>query len=455
LKHLVDLANRSAVTFYALDPRGLNAGAYMWTAEDNLGVSAGAEQDRFGAPTSGEVLSDDRKSARLRAYEETQGGPDYLTEQTGGFFSLDLESGLRRVLEDQKGYYLIGYRPNPETFNPQRMQFHKIRVRVKRPDLRVRSRKGFYNFTNEELRSGPRTRDERLISALTSPFALNNLDVRLTSLFLNYEKAGSFMRSLLHLNPRDLTFTTEPNGERKAIIDVAALTFGEVGIADSFRATYTILISEPTYRAIMRQGLRYEVAVPVKKPGPYQLRIAVRDAATDRIGSAGQFIEVPNLEKGRLALSGLLLSSGDLDMTAVESAATNTSQHILAPDNKDQALQTPTDDNLDLSARRIPLGTPLDYGYVIYNAKVDRKSGRPQLVRYVRIFRDGKLVSATEPQPLGLVHQEDLKRILVTERLQLTGLTTGRYILQVVITDLLANQKHGMATQWIDFEAVQ
>jgi hypothetical protein len=98
---------------------------------------------------------------------------------------------------------------------------------------------------------------------------------------------------------------------------------------------------------------------------------------------------------------------------------------------------------------------PLDYGYVIYNAKVDRKSGRPQLVRYVRIFRDGKLVSATEPQPLGLVHQEDLKRILVTERLQLTGLTPGRYILQVVITDLLANQKHGMATQWIDFEAVQ
>lgn len=42
----------------------------------------------------------------------------------------------------------------------------------------------------------------------------------------------------------------------------------------------------------------------VKKPGAYQLRVALRDVASGRIGSAWQFVEVPDMSQGRLALSG-------------------------------------------------------------------------------------------------------------------------------------------------------
>jgi hypothetical protein len=31
----------------------------------------------------------------------------------------------------------------------------------------------------------------------------------------------------------------------------------------------------------------------------------------------------------------------------------------------------------------------------------------------------------------------------------------GDYILQIIVTDLLADQKHRMATEWIDFEILQ
>ena len=49
------------------------------------------------------------------------------------------------------------------------------------------------------------------------------------------------------------------------------------------------------------------VTVPLKKPGAYQLRMSLRDTATERIGSASQFIDAPDIKKNRVAISGIVL----------------------------------------------------------------------------------------------------------------------------------------------------
>mgnify|MGYP003694197669 CR=1 FL=1 len=51
------------------------------------------------------------------------------------------------------------------------------------------------------------------------------------------------------------------------------------------------------YQRAIRDGLVYYLTVPIKKAGAYQLRISLRDSATKRIGSASQFIDVPDLKK--------------------------------------------------------------------------------------------------------------------------------------------------------------
>jgi VWFA-related protein len=385
LRQLTDMANRSAVVFYTVDARGLVNPAQFYADDDTSGD--GAQLD-----------------SRLREYIDSQTGLDYLAHQTGGMAirnNNDLNGGIRRVLDHQKSFYLIGYRPDPETFKSSRdgRAFHKISVRVKRPELRVRARTGFLGIADEELRVVPRTRDERLMNALVSPISTGGIDVRLTSLFLNDEQAGSFMRSLLHLDARDLTFTTEPDGRRKVVIDIAALTFGDAGtMVDSFNRTHTIHVSESAYQAALQQGLRYEIAMPVKKAGPYQMRIAVRDAGTDRIGSVSQFIEVLNLSKGLLALSGLLLSSG----AGQEMSQTKALQTLPARSQSPRTLErlNASSNESDSAVRRFHVGTPLDYGFVIYNAKVDKTTSRPQLTRQIRLFRDGQLVHTSEPQPL-------------------------------------------------------
>ena len=79
------------------------------------------------------------------------------------------------MLDDQRGYYLIGYTPDDATFQRlkgQDRKYHKIRVRLKTAGLSVRSRTGFYGVPDQQSRPVYRTRQEQLFAALGSPFGL-------------------------------------------------------------------------------------------------------------------------------------------------------------------------------------------------------------------------------------------------------------------------------------------
>ena len=93
---------------------------------------------------------------RTAQLNDTQTGLIYLAKQTGGFpviNSNDLAGGIKRVMDDQRGYYLVGYRPDESTFDPKtgRRRFHQFSLKVKRPGLTVRTRKGFYGVPEETL----------------------------------------------------------------------------------------------------------------------------------------------------------------------------------------------------------------------------------------------------------------------------------------------------------------
>ena len=445
LRRLTDLANRASVVIYTIDARGLQVAGL--TAADDTSEMSAAEID---------AALDQRRAALF----ESQNGLNYLAQQTGGFAirnSNDLSGGVRRVLDDQKGYYLIGYRPDESTFDAVkgRSRFHRINGRVKRPGLKLRLRSGFYGFTDENARPTHRTAQEQFIAALTSPFASGGVRLRLTTLFAANEKEGSYMRSLLHMDARDFSFTAEPDGWQKAVIEVVAFTFGDSGrIINQISRTETIRARGATYAHVLKNGLIYHFNVPVKKPGAYQLRIAVRDAGTERIGSASQFIEVPDVNKKRLVLSGVVVAAADstagqAGISASTSARSETDGARLPQENDGEPQAGP-------AVRLFRRGALLDYFYYIYNAKLDRATGRPQLQTQLRLFRDGQAVYTGTPAPLDVSQQTDMKHLMGGARLQLgTNLQPGEYLMQVIVTDMLAGEKHGVATQWIDFEIVR
>lgn len=447
LRRLTDLANRASVVIYTIDARGLPV--LGLTAADN--VSTTNPQDLAAS-----------LSNRRAAYYDSQSGLDYLAQQTGGFFAHetnDLAGSVKHILRDQEGYYLIGYRPEASTFDAQgRRRFHRISVLLKKPGLRVRSRTGFYGVTDEEAKPVRHTRGEQLSAAITSPFSAGDISVRLTSLFANDAHAGSFVRSLLFIDASKLTFIPEADGWHKTVLDVVAVTFGDNGqVIDQVDQVQNIKVRGQTLEAVRRDGLIYNLNVPIKRAGAYQLRMAVRDSATERTGSANQFIEVPDISKNKLALSGLVVLG--LDPAKKERAATppvGADSSATANQQADPQAYAQTDPQAKASVRRFRVPKVIEYNFSIYNAQLDKTTHRPQLQSQMRIFRDGQVIYTSQPMPIALDGKEtDFKRITVGGKFQLgEKLMPGEYILQVIITDQLAKEKYRTKTQWSDFEIV-
>lgn len=439
LERLTDLANRAAVVIYSIDPRGL-----QWlgmSAADNLSGRKSIFED-----VDQEQEVEDLLEARRNEYFESQNGLVYLARETGGMFlgnSNDMNELLGRAMADQEGYYLLGYRPDTATWDEKtgKPKFHRVRVRVKRPGLRVRSRNGFYGVPDDAPPPAPETREEQLAAALASPFGAAGVHVKLTPLFFNNAEWGSYVHTLLHMQGRDFTFEEEPDGWRKAMVDITMTTFGEQGEAvDHTDRTFTVRIKGETYKRALAGGFTYRINHPVRKPGAYQMRAAIRDGRSGRVGAASQYIEIPDVKKGRLALSGIV-------MTPYAPTAGNA-----VADTREGRVED-TDPRSSPAMRVFQPGKALIYGFYILNAARDPKTKLANLHAAIRIFREGQEVYTGKDHAIDGAGQPDFRRIAVGAPLQLgKKMEPGEYVLQVLVTDQSAKEKNRTASQWIDFE---
>lgn len=250
--------------------------------------------------------------------------------------------------------------------------------------------------------------------------------VRLTTFFANDPARGSLLRVFLTLDAKDLTFTLEPDGTHTAKLDLSSVLFGENGsVANRQEQNATLRLRGKPYDRALKEGVVYGFDLPLKQSGAFQLRIALRDTASQRIGASGQFIHVPNLSSGELALSGILI----------------------------QADGGGDDQQPNLVLKRFHQGTSLAFGYTIYNASPNKTTRLPKLKTRTLVFRDAVKIYSSDPVVVEVNGQSDLQRISTGARLQLgPALTPGEYALQIVVEDQISKRS---ATQWTQFEVVK
>jgi VWFA-related protein len=437
LRRLIDQAARASVVIHTMNAAGIQW--FSATAADSLttGSGIGARDAR----QMGEVIT-----GRAADAAERQAGLSQLAEMTGGAAvqnSNDLSAGIRRLVDDGGGYYLIGYQPDDSTFDAGtgRRLFHRLSLKVTRPGrYRVRMRDGFFGVPDEEAAPTPGTQRDQLVGALLSPFGASGVRVKLTSLFANDAKAGSFTRSILHVDAKDLTFKEEADGWRTATFDVVTVTFNEAGeVVDELSRTDALRLRGEAYQQVLDHGFVYNAVLPVKRPGAYQLRAVLRDHGSGRVGSAGQFVEIPDLKKGRLTLSGLVVNASAAGRPAVREGR--------------EGAGPQTDPQAGEAVRHFKTGMVMRYGFVIYNARLDKDTRSPRLQVQARLFRDGRPVFTGRVQPFALNNPPDLSRLSAGGSITLgSDMPPGEYLLQVTVNDLLADEKHRTASQWIDFE---
>jgi len=433
---LIETANRAGVVINTVDARGLQVPG-MFTSEDDTTAQSLEQLEAI-------------QQQRMTDFRDSQSGLSYLADRTGGRAfrnNNNLSRAVDRVLEDQNGYYLIAYQPDSDSFDEKKRRFNKLEVKVRRDGAKVRYRSGFFGITDERLnptRQTPQTPQERMTAALFSPFGANGVSMRMTSLFANDAKEGNFVRAFLHIDGKTITFAEMPDGNKKLSFEVIGFTFDGSGkIADSFGKSYAITVKSENVQSVIENGLVYSMFVPIKKAGAYQLRVAVRDTNSDKIGASTQFIEIPNLDRNRLTLSGLVLQN--LTAEQWQKAA-----------NGIALTESEIQDTKTVTAKRIfRQGTALLFNYVVYNAKSD-SNRNVQVQTQVRLYRDGQIVFEGKLLPLDVKGQTDLKRLEGNGAVMLgKNLEPGDYVLQVIAVDALAKQKNQVQAQFIDFEIVE
>jgi VWFA-related protein len=428
LKLLSDLANRSAVTVYTLHARGL---VYTGlTASDDVAGLSSQDLNTFLGSKSQKLL-------------DSQDGLRYLARATGGIAfknNNDLNNGIQTFLNDQTGYYLIGYQPDGDTFDPVKRRFNDLSVKVSRKGLKVRYRSGFFGITDDSIKPAAKTPQQQILTALSSPFATGDIAVKLTPLFFRGPNNSSYVSSFIHINAASMKFIDEPDGWKKIVFDIMAVAFGDNGIVvDHLYRTETLRVRGEIYDTIMKDGFVYTAQFPIKKPGGYQMRIAVRDAETSKIGSANQFIEVPDAKKNRMILSGVVFQQMHQGKDAQLS-------------NEDSATEV----RQDTALRRFKQGTALSYSLSIYNPQIDGVSGQPKLKTKLNIYRDGTLVYSGKEADFQPLPGSDPKDHTFGGAFQLgKEMEPGDYVFQIVVTDLLAKQKNQIKAQSLDFEIVK
>jgi VWFA-related protein len=424
LRSVVDRANRAGAVLYAIDPTGLATGQ-LTAADDPFAASrrtASLAGGPSGQPDPGAAAADVAQAltARRRRLLERTSALDVIAAQTGGFAVIgqnDLDAGLARIIDDSRGYYLIGVETALESSD--RAGAVDVQIRLRRPRLRVRARQARFGPSDPDRRPVESLSDP-LLAAILSPFASGAIDVGLTALFRHGTAEGAYVRAFVAIDPAGLLLTPSADGRLGGTISLAAVAIDDEGeIAGDARDSVALQLDGDAFERARDGGLRYDLRIPLKRPGGYQVRVAVLDDRSKATGSAAQFVDVPAVGEGRIAISGISLfdaSAPAAEMTTAFAA-----------------------------------GSTIEYRCTVYDGRRDRTGG---LTVRVDVLRDGKPVqagsqasiegAAADTVPVGAV---DVKATLA-----LGTLPPGAYTLQIGVDAGATSRKPPPAMQWVDFE---
>jgi len=414
LHHLIDRTNRSGTVIYTMDASGLQTG--QLGAQDNVRGQQRALNSLTHIGSGRDAIDNTLKQSLA-----------YLAERTGGLAyenGNDMNWALDRVLEDQEGYYLLGFHPPEGTLHSTNRSsgYHRIQVKVTRAGLQVRSRSGFFGETDDEAIPKFNSPIEQLRATMLSPFKSSGVDVRLTALYAEVPKQGPVVRNLLRINAADVTWRRDARGADWAQILLVAMATGEGDRAlGAMGRVFDIHVDPGKMNEALRDGVLYMLDVPVPKRGAYQIRVAVRDQATNKVGSATQFIQIPDLKKG-LALTSIVLQDGEP-----------------SPDR-------PVVPGIAAALRRFKQGSSLEFLCAVENGR--KKGPEVDLATRVRVLRDGKEVYSA---PARLIDLPAGGRVVFGALKLADSMTPGDYDLQVTAAQRNGGKGAAAVGQWTDF----
>ena len=294
----VTAAQRANVVVYGVDPRGLN----------QLGEAVG-----FAGRSDYPQLDFGTFRGVARELLLAQESLISLAQQTGGFAIVNtnaMAEGLSRVALDNSRYYLMGYLGEPAD---RRARFRKIEVKVTRPGLQVRARRGYMPVDPKavaearaiEARSGT---SPALRAALRNPLPVSSLPFRVFAAPFKGTSKNASVLIAIEVDGGGLRFS-EAEGRFNENVELSIVAVDQSArVRGEDRQTFDLKLRPETHEQVRRSGMRMISRLELP-PGRYQLRVGVHEATGAAFGAIQYDLDVPDYSKPVFALSGLALTS--------------------------------------------------------------------------------------------------------------------------------------------------
>jgi VWFA-related protein len=393
-------SRRANAAVYFVDVRGLGTGNEQLFQAHYENPDIWGTTDVVQPPVSMQLSED---------WAEAEGAVD-IAADTGGFSVRnrnDLTSGISRIAEESRAYYLLGYTPRNTTRDGK---FRKIEVRVNRKDVKVRSRRGYYATAGPApgVQSGEMPAQMR--QAADAPFEVEGVGLRASAyVFEKTPSRQARVEYVADIELRDIVFERSDGRHVAAVDTLLSVARLEGGQPAFFSETINLRLRPETYESARYYPYRKTLNL---EPGHYQSRLVVHDHRGGAVGSVVHDFEVPNLDEWRVASPVLT--------DAATPATSGQPQPML------------------VARRDFPDAGMLLCSVEVYGAAPDTASGEPHVLLSYTLRRGGEEIARKESQPMALISDGKLGGAF---GFSLADLAPGGYELVLQFMDEVSGQR--------------
>ena len=410
IQDLVAAATRANVNVYSVDPRGVTSGM-----EDAIELG--------GFPADGSISATGLMNEMRLEHDSLR----VVADETGGFAVLnqnDFRTGFTRILEDNSSYYVLGYYP---TNDRRDGKFRNVQVKVLKPGLRVRARRGYAAPVParkaDAAKDTPARTSPELREALDSPIPVSGLTI--SAFAAPFKGAGNndAIAMAIEVDGAALKFTQTPAGTFANDLEVTLFAADAAGkVKDGVRDVLNLALRPQTHEIVRQGGFRIIRRLQVP-PGKYQVRVGARESGGGRLGTIILDVEAPDFSKGALAMSGIAIASAHWSRLPTASPDPTVNEF------KDVLPSPPT------AAREFPRSDLLSVFTEVYD-NVGRTPHRVEITTAV-LADDGTVMLTMSDERKSEELQGASGGYGYTTKIPLANLAPGRYVLRISAKALL------------------
>lgn len=214
-------------------------------------------------------------------FYSSHGTMDELADHTGGraFYNTnDLARVMRTAVDESRADYTLGFYPHGVRWDGR---YHDLKVKVTRPGVHLRYRKGYYAMMDNP--SSEKETTALFNRALYSPLDSTGLGLTVTVQRIVKDPPKNVVLRIV-LDPHNIIFQ-DKNGDKAVSLEMLFAQSGADGkILNAFRQAVTMRIASKGMDVILHRGLILGKWVGLVD-GATTLELVVRDPTSGSIGS--------------------------------------------------------------------------------------------------------------------------------------------------------------------------